>query len=82
MHFSASVVWITTFRGYADSVQSRLEIGDICHQKVTHFKQDHDKLRQVVVGADSEADAIRITWSHLPLIFVEKTFSLISNLTL
>jgi hypothetical protein len=60
VHFSARVVWITTFSGYGCRVQVEWTIRDVCYQAITHLKQYHDN---VVVAAQRQgaADKMKIT---------------------
>jgi len=85
MHFSARVVWITTFRGYACSAKSKQTIRNVCYRTVTYFKQDHE-ITVLVAGGYIQREERLIGresrgYLHRRIIFVEKTYSLIFNLS-
>lgn len=54
---------------------------NICYRTVTYFKQDHDNCGRCPTGAAADGTGDHVVTST-GVIFVEKTFSLIFNLSL
>lgn len=82
MHFSARVVWITTFRGYVRSVESEQAIRNIRTQPTPTSSKI---MITAVRAAQREGWLIRQRSHDHPvnpgLIFAGKTFGLIFNLS-